>query len=101
MRNKEKIRSAMIGCALTRRHTRDSEFDAGGIEQSHTVRKFDSSVQIHCRVDPGGLRRHAASWRRTSDRILVVVASFAMAQVNSAGCLVPSIGPTLESPLGR
>ena len=90
-----------MGCALTRRHTRDSESDAGGIEQSHTVRKFDSSVQIHCRVDPGGLRRHAASRRSTADRMPVEVASLAMAQVNSAGRLVPSIGPALETPLGR
>ena len=92
-----------MGCALTRRHTRDSESDAGGIEQSHTVREFDSSVRIHCRVDRGGLRRHAAghSRRRTADRMPVAVAGFAMAHVNSAGRLVPSIGPALETPLGR
>ena len=80
-----------MGCALSRRHTRDSESDAGGIEQSHTVRKFDSSVQIHCRVDPGGSRRHAASRRSTADRMPVEVASLAMAQVNSAGRLVPCL----------
>ena len=91
LRHKEKTRSAMMDCALSRRHTRDSESDAGGIEQSHTVRKFDSSAQIHCRVDPGGLRRHAASRRSTADRMPVEVASLAMAQVNSAGRLVPCL----------
>ena len=93
----------MVGCALLRRHTKDLEFDAGGIEQSHTVREFDSSVRIHCRVDRDGLRRHAAGYsrRRTADRMLVGATNFAMSQVNSAGRLMPSIGPAIEIPLGR